>query len=242
MEEEEQIQDSDIAIRQKSAQLDLIRIDDDELSDSPFKHVERRETIKERRKREGPRKKKLSKHIAKESAFLMELDALEAKELIDAACSNKTKKVLAIIKKSADGTPGAPSLDELFNTLHPQTGYAALHAAVEFNRTTCVKAMLKHGADINSPLSPMKRTPLHIAALQCNPPLVQLLKDEGADHMLIDEQFKRAYELVPEERSSSDPLISVMMESLKDGPDRVESVQLRQTSQRSFRCTGTSSD
>ena len=42
-------------------------------------------------------------------------------------------------------------LDELFNTLHPQTGYAALHAAVEFNRTTCVKAMLKHGADINSP-------------------------------------------------------------------------------------------
>ena len=52
--------------------------------------------------------------------------------------------------------------------------------------------------------------------------------------MLIDEQFKRAYELVPEERSSSDPLISVMMESLKDGPDRVESVQLRQTSQRSF--------
>ena len=40
----------------------------------------------------------------------MELDALEAKELIDAACSNKTKKVLAIIKKSADGTPGAPVL------------------------------------------------------------------------------------------------------------------------------------
>ena len=111
--------------RPKSAQLDAIRIDDDELSDSPFKHVERRETIKERRKREGPRKKKLSKHIAKESAFLMELDALEAKELIDAACSNKTKKVLAIIKKSADGTPGETSLDELFNTLHPQTGYAA---------------------------------------------------------------------------------------------------------------------
>ena len=125
LEEDEQIQDSDIAIRQKSAQLDSPYVDDDELSDSPFKHVERRETIKERRKREGPRKKKLSKHIAKESAFLMELDALEAKELIDAACSNKTKKVLAIIKKSADGTPGAPSLDELFNTLHPQTGYAA---------------------------------------------------------------------------------------------------------------------
>ena len=64
LEEDEQIQDSDIAIRQKSAQLDSIRVEeDDELSDSPFKHVERRETIKERRKREGPRKKKLSKHI-----------------------------------------------------------------------------------------------------------------------------------------------------------------------------------
>ena len=184
------------------------------MSDSPFKHVERRETIKERRKREGPRKKKLSKHIAKESAFLMELDALEAKELIDAACSNKTKKVLAIIKKSADGTPGAPSLDELFNTLHPQTGYAALHAAVEFNRT-CVKAMLKHGADINSQPHPM-RTPLHICRLQCNPPLVQLLKDEGGTTCSSTNNSSEPMSWY-RKNVSSDPLISVMMESLKDG-------------------------
>ena len=209
--------------------------DEDDQSVTPFKEVERRETVKERRKADKKGgKKKLSAQIAKESAFLMELDALDAKKLIDAACLNRTKAVMAIIKKSADHVPGAPTLDELFTTLHPQTGYAALHAAVEFNRMTCVKAMLENGAQINSPLSPLQRTPLHIAALQCSVDLVSLLKERGADHMILDEQFKRAFELVPEERASSDPLISVMRESLKDGPDHVESTAIKRTAQRSF--------
>ena len=71
---------------------------------------------------------------------------------------------IAVVLNSFVARPGAPPVAELFGTVHPQLGYTALHAAVDFERADCARLMLKHGADPNTTKARHRQTPLHIAA------------------------------------------------------------------------------
>lgn len=139
--------------------------------------------------------------------WMRELDALDAKKLMDAASVGNVHVVAALIKRSRDCILGAPSLEELFSTKHPQLGYTALHAAIDFKRPACAKLMLEHGADPDNTNSRNDQTPLHIAAAGGQVDMVAMLRDVGADQTIADAQHKRAYELVPEEQAASDPAV-----------------------------------
>ena len=165
--------------------------------------------------------------------WMRELDALDAKKLMDAASVGQTGVVERFILRSVNAVPGAPPISELFETQHPQLGYTALHAAVDFKRADCVLLMLSHGADPNSTRSRHKQTPLHLAAAGAHVDIVKLLRTHGADNTAVDGNYKRAYELVPEEKCK-DPLVHAMRESLKDGPDRIESCHARVVGARDF--------
>ena len=93
--------------------------------------------------------------------------------------------------------------------------------------------MLKHGADPNSQRSRHRKTPLHLAAESAHCDIVKMLRAHGADNALLDGHYKRAFELVPEE-ACKDPSVLAMRESLKDGPDRIESCHAKDTRSRQF--------
>ena len=54
--------------------------------------------------------------------WMRELDALDAKKLMDAASVGQTGIVERFILRSVNRVPGAPPLEELFKTQHPQLG------------------------------------------------------------------------------------------------------------------------
>ena len=126
---------------------------------------ERDEPAKPER-RETRRATKLNRKTAGKggAGWMRELDALDAKKLMDAASVGQTAVVERFILRSVRGAPGAPPVAELFGTVHPQLGYTALHAAVDFERADCARLMLKHGADPNTTKARHRQTPLHIAA------------------------------------------------------------------------------
>jgi len=167
------------------------------------------------------------------AGWMRELDALDAKKLMDAASVGQTAVVERFILRSVRGAPGAPPVAELFGTVHPQLGYTALHAAVDFERADCARLMLKHGADPNTTKARHRQTPLHIAAAGARVEIVKMLRAHGADNAALDAHYKRAFELVPEE-ACKDPAVLAMRESLKDGPDRIESCHGKGVAARQF--------
>ena len=116
---------------------------------------------------------------------MRELDALDAKKLMDAASVGQTAVVERFILRSVRGAPGAPPVAELFGTVHPQLGYTALHAAVDFERADCARLMLKHGADPNTTKARHRQTPLHIAAAGARVEIVKMLRAHGADNAVL---------------------------------------------------------
>lgn len=78
---------------------------------------------------------------------------------------------------------------------HGNNGNTPLHWAVIKNDFNLSKAILNYDIDINA-LNMAGETPLHLAARNRNPKMIQLLQEKGADSHLPDNKKKTAYEII----------------------------------------------
>ena len=78
--------------------------------------------------------------------------------------------------------------DEAFLEAHSADGWTLLHLAAFFGHPELAKALLNHGADINSrSTNSMKNTPLHAAVAGRKANVVQVLLDRGAEVNALQE-------------------------------------------------------
>ena len=146
------------------------------------------------------------------------------KALMTASCIGNTKVVeqLMLLKK------------DFFEYTHPQLGYSALHAAVDFERETVVVLLLRYGFDVNSKIARQHQTPLHLAVTKGNIEIAEKLLDSGADPKIRDDQYRRAFELVTEDQIKENPRMIPLRDRLKDVPPPVGLIDCDRIGERRF--------
>ncbi|KAJ1462236.1 fibronectin type III [Pelagophyceae sp. CCMP2097] len=174
------------------------------------------------------------------ASWTSELASLEPKKLMDAVALGQLDVVERFIRRSLDppqsSASSVPDLYDLLAALHPQLGYSALHAAVDFGQTAVAELLLRYGADADSRRCRLGQTPLHLAAKASNVCMVELLIRRGATPSLVEANMKRAYELVPE-NACRNLVVRKMRDSLKEVPWRLDGTAVENVTPRRFQLT-----